>query len=102
MCRTGRQDPSRLFGDAALPPVERNAATLARYIVKEGLQRINAREIQRRKLPRLSTKEIVAEAIEHLIEADWLRSARQKPSDAGGRPRGDFLVNPAVHGDPNE
>lgn len=37
----------RVFGDAALPPVEKDAAALSRFIVKERLERINAREVQR-------------------------------------------------------
>jgi putative DNA primase/helicase len=31
----------RVFGDAALPLVERNAATLGRYIIKHGLTLVN-------------------------------------------------------------
>jgi len=37
----------RVYGDASLPMAERNAATLARYIVKAGLHTINRRELRR-------------------------------------------------------
>jgi putative DNA primase/helicase len=35
----------RVYGDAALPQVERNAAVLARYIVKQGFRTINLRHL---------------------------------------------------------
>lgn len=89
----------RVFGDAALPAVEKDAAALARHIVKEGAQRINARDIQRNStLPTLKTKEDVEAAVEALSDAGWLREAPSRRGDAPGRQRKDYLVNPAVHG----
>ena len=90
----------RVFGDAALPPVERDAAILARLIVKSGLRQINARELRRRPglPPTLKDAASLDEAIEQLIEADWLRAASVRAGDSPGRARKDFLVNPAVHG----
>lgn len=88
----------RVFGDAALPPVERNAATLARYILKQRLSQINVREISRSGgMPTLKRAPDIAEAIDHLVEADWLRPAPSRAGDSAGRAKGDFDVNPAVH-----
>ncbi len=87
----------RVFGDAALPPVERNAAALARHIVKNSARRINQRDIQRNSgIPALKTLDTLKEAIEHLVESDWLRPAGTRSGDTPGRTKGDYLVNPAV------
>lgn len=87
----------RVYGDAALPPVERNAATLARYILKHGTQRLNGGDIRRHwRLPGLKTADAVKDALELLAEADWLRAAPTRQGDSPGRQRSDFLVNPKV------
>jgi hypothetical protein len=89
----------RVFGDAALPEVERNAAALARYILKIGAERINAREIQRSSgIATLKVAGDVEMATEALVDAGWLRSMPSRDGDTPGKPRKDFLVNPAVHG----
>ena len=87
----------RVYGDAALPPVERNAATLARHIVKNKVVRLNARDIRREwRLPGLKTADAVKEALDLLVEAEWLRPAPTRDGDSHGRQRADFLVNPKV------
>ncbi|MEN2748212.1 DUF3987 domain-containing protein [Sphingomonas sp. T9W2] len=89
----------RVFGDAALAPVEKHAAALARFIVAGRLERINARDIQRNaKLPTLKTAQDVEGATEALTDAGWLREAPTRSGSAPGRQRRDYLVNPAVHG----
>ncbi|WP_294211363.1 DUF3987 domain-containing protein [uncultured Sphingomonas sp.] len=90
----------RVFGDAALPPVEKDAAALARFILKGNLERINARnDVQRNsKLPTLKTSQDVDAALEALMDAGWLREAPSRQGDAPGRQKKDYLVNPAVHG----
>lgn len=92
----------RVFGDAALPPVEKDAAALARHISKGRLERINARDVQRDStLPTLKTRQDVEAAIEALGEAGWLRDAPSRQGGTTGRQRKDHLVNPAVHGAAN-
>jgi putative DNA primase/helicase len=88
----------RVFGDAALPEVERNAATLARHILRTKPRKINARAIRREaSLPGLREAAKVNEAIAHLVEADWLTPAGQRNGDTPGRQSSDFTVNPTVH-----
>ena len=88
----------RVFGDAALPPVQRNAAMLARYIQRENKTRINARDLKRTPgLPSMKTTDVVDETIDELVEADWLRAAPSRAGAGVGRAKKDFLVNPAVH-----
>jgi hypothetical protein len=89
----------RVFGDAALPPVERNAATLGRYIRRFKLAKVNARDVHRKfRIPGMKDAAPVNEAIELLVEADWLRGAGQRQGDTPGRRSADYIVNPAVFG----
>lgn len=87
----------RVFGDAALPIAERNAAILARYIQKERLTAINRRELMRTPhkthLPTLRRADAMKEAFEVLLNAGWIAPAANV---ASGRPRSDYRVNPAV------
>jgi hypothetical protein len=87
----------RVFGDAALPVVERNAASLACYITKTGATRINARDIRRTSgIATLKQAQDVDEAIDALIEAGWLRALKHREGDTPGRTSKDYIVNPAV------
>ncbi len=88
----------RVFGDAALPVSERNAALLARFIVRTKAQRINARDVRRSSgISTLKQAQDVDAATEALVEADWLRSAPARSGSSPGRASKDFIVNPAVH-----
>jgi hypothetical protein len=87
----------RVYGDAALPEAERNAVTLARWIMqtKPKPQEVHVRTLQRHsRLPGLNTAEKIHAAAEILADANWLRRV-----DAGGtrgRPKGIYAVNPAL------
>lgn len=95
----GKPMALRVFGDAALPPVERNAATLGRYIRREKLRSINASHLRRNiRLPGLRDADAVSDAIKLLIDADWLRDSGSRQGDTHGRRSSDFDINPAVHG----
>lgn len=86
----------RVFGDAARPPAERDGAILARHILKTKAEIINLREIKRSSgMPTLKKEGAADAAIENLIDAGWLR--RLRDPNTNGRPKSDFLVNPAVH-----
>jgi len=89
----------RVFGDAALSPVERNAAALARHIIKHRLTTFNARKLRRSAgLPGLKEAEPFNDAVGLLLDADWLRDAGHRDGDTPGRRSSDFTVNPLVHG----
>ena len=84
----------RAYGDAALPKAERNAATLAKWIVESKPERINTRELQRSAgLPSLCRAEVIKEAAEVLVEADWLRYDPTRAGRKAGRQSNDYLVN---------
>lgn len=87
----------RVFGDAALPEVDRLAATLARWIMKERPKLVNARDLRRKaRLPGLRDAAKVKLALAALVEADWLRHVLDQPGEQGGRPREDYEVNPRL------
>ena len=84
----------RVYAEAAAPEPERNARMLGRWFVATGAEVINSREIARSaRIPDLRKSKAVDEAIDFLVEANWLRSSGVPNS---GRTRKDFLVNPKV------
>lgn len=90
----------RVYGDAALPLVERNAATLARHLKKTRQRSVNARALRREdRLPGLREAEAVAEAIDALVEANWLHPEPTRRGGGNGRQSSDYTVNPAIWGD---
>lgn len=93
----------RVYGDASLPIVERNAAILARYILKTGMKRLNKRELKRSphkgRLPTMRTAQPMDEAIQYLCDAGWLAESGMREGEIAGRKSGDYIVNPAVFGD---
>jgi hypothetical protein len=84
----------RVYGDASANQRDRDAATLAKWIVKEKAKEVHVRHLQRVvRLHGLGTAEAIHAAAETLIEADWLR----RPCSSGGRrPRMAYAVNPKV------
>jgi hypothetical protein len=84
----------RVYGDAGTSATDRNAATLAKWIVKEKITEVHVRHLQREvRLPGLKTAEDIHKAAHALVEADWLR---EPPTVAGKRPRMAYPVNPKV------
>lgn len=84
----------RVLGDASIPKEERNARTLARWIVAARPVKINVSAIRDdARLPGLRESDPVKAACSFLVEARWLA----EPVQTGrGRPRGDYLVNQAL------
>jgi len=86
----------RVYGDAALPEEERLPATLARWLISQRPpESINAREVQRLKLPGLREAEKVRIALGGLVDVDWLRPA---PDRAGGGPGRRRAIMPSIPG----
>jgi hypothetical protein len=86
----------RAFGDAATPKSDRDAATLARWIVKTCAREVHVRQLQREvRLPGLNTAEAIHAAAEVLFDAGWIG----KPEKGAFQHRGRiaYPVNPAVH-----
>jgi hypothetical protein len=85
----------RVYGDAATRPEDRNASTLARWIVRTKAPEVHVRQMQRVvRLPGLGDAAAIHAAAKVLVEAGWLI-----PPEAGEfqrRPRAAYAVNPVV------
>ena len=89
----------RTYGDAALPIKERNAATIARWIIKEQPSGLNIRSLYRDvRLPGLREPEPTKEAVWLLEEYGFVRSSPSRDSDQPGRNKDDYIINPKVFG----
>jgi hypothetical protein len=87
----------RVFGDAALTPAQRAARTLLREIIRTRPAEINVRTVRNSaRLPGLSTADDVKAAVAVLLEEDVLIPKPAPITERGGRPRGDYLVNPRL------
>jgi putative DNA primase/helicase len=90
----------RVYGDAALPVVERNASMLAKYVRKAKLRTVNKRELKRSphksSLPALRDPQAMDAAVDLLVDAGWLLPNPSRDGSNPGRERQDYLVNPAV------
>jgi hypothetical protein len=86
----------RVYGDAVASHTDRNAATLARWIVKERPAEVHVRHLLREvRLPGLVRAQLVHDAAQVLIEAELLREPDAVP---GKRPRMAYPVNPTLLG----
>jgi putative DNA primase/helicase len=93
----------RVYGDAALPTSERNAAILARYIVRNQFQTFNKRDLKRSphksQLPMVRDAKAMDAALEVLTDGGIIAHVGKRDGDGPGRSSGDYKVNPAVLGD---
>jgi len=63
----------RVFGDAATRKQDRDAATLARWVVRERAEDVHVRHLQREvRLPGLTDADAIKAAADALVDADWL------------------------------
>jgi hypothetical protein len=86
----------RVYGDAAATREDRNAATLARWIMRERPIEVHVRHIQREvRLPGLRRADDIHAAAAVLVEADWL-SDPVRGSEFGQRGRSAYPVNPRL------
>jgi hypothetical protein len=85
----------RVYGDAATPLDERNAATLARWILKTKASEVHVRAMQRtHRLPGLREAGAIHAACELLVEAGWLTLPR--PGGQEGRAKAAYRVRSEV------
>jgi hypothetical protein len=86
---------ARVLGDATVPQEERNARTLAGWLMEHRPERINVSMIRdEARLHGLRETDAVKKACKFLEDARWLRVAPLAGNR--GRPRGDYLVNPKL------
>jgi hypothetical protein len=84
----------RVYGDAAASQKDRDAATLAKWIVREKVTELQVRHLQRNvRLHGLGTAEAIHAAAQALVEAEWLRVSQ---TGSSRRARLTYPVNPKV------
>lgn len=89
---------ARVLGDASVPEDERNARTLAAWVMETRPGRVNVSAIRdTARLSGLRESDAVKAACRYLAEARWLAEPPRQ-QHAPGRPRGDWLVNPRLFG----
>ena len=85
----------RVLADASIPQAERDARTLALHIVETHAAHVNVSVLRdKARLPGLRETETVKAACQFLAEAGWLLPPVTNVT--GGRPRGDWTVNPVL------
>jgi hypothetical protein len=84
---------SRAYAEAATPPAERAAMSLAHLILEERLTDLNPRVISRRNRSGLKDAREVKAAIAILVDAHWLT---EHSIETAGAPKTVWVVNPQV------
>jgi hypothetical protein len=89
----------RVFGGAARDKKDLAAAMLLKKIRHVGERVVNAKTVYRTwRLPGLTTAPTVKAALDRLSEAGWARSDPGEPDAKGGRPAGNWSINPLLWG----
>lgn len=90
----------RVFGDAALPQVERDAALLGRYILKHELRTLNLRTLKqyphKTELAAIRKADKMRAAADFLVDAGWLKPCPKRDGKTVGRASLDFIANPLL------
>jgi hypothetical protein len=86
----------RVYGDAATSRADRNAATLARWIMRNRPTEVHVRQVQRVvRLPGLRSADDIHAAAAVLVEADWL-APPARGTEFGQRGRSAYPINPRL------
>jgi hypothetical protein len=86
----------RVYGDAGATDVERNAATLAQWILKDHSNDVHVRTLLREvRLPGLRSAEQIKAAAKVLVDADWLRAP---VIGFGAQSKVVYAINPRLRG----
>ena len=88
----------RMYHAAALPELGAAEALLHRLIRGDLGAEFTARDIQRRGWSRLTDRAVIGNALELLVDHDYLTAHEIGPGDTGGRPSVVFRVNPRAAG----
>ncbi len=87
----------RAFGDAAFAQDQKDASTLAKWILKQRERRFNASELRRMENSPLRDTKRIKSALQILMEAAWISEVGgRESSKKGGRQRKDYEVNPLI------
>jgi hypothetical protein len=89
----------RTYGDAAATKAERDARTLANWIIRNRPEAVHVRHLQRQiRLPEMRTAPEIHAAATLLVEADWLAPPPKGTEYGPGRVSVSYAVNPRLFG----
>lgn len=90
----------RVFGDAGVSQADRDAHSLAKWIINQQTipDVVNARELRRAGALPTQDPERYDYALQELSEVGWVRRSPHRPSNQGGRRKKDWCLNPALRG----
>lgn len=90
----------RTYGDAALPESDHRTMRLARWLKKARPQRFNASGdvLRQRATFGFKSKDELAESLEALVEANWIKPDGKRVGATPGRHSSDYAVNSAICG----
>lgn len=83
----------RVFGDAMLPPAERDAGALARWIVEHRPGKLTVREVYRARIGGIATPDRARQALGVLVDAGWISEAPTRAGNTLGRMKDAYDVN---------
>ncbi len=87
----------RVFNDAVIPVEDRNAALVAKHILKNRISRFNARQARKDwRLPGLREAKDMDAALGVLVESGWVRNVGTRDGGTKGQRKKDYVINPAV------
>lgn len=88
----------RVYGEAALPEVERDAAALARWIMAQGVlpETVNARGLRHARAISTTEARRYDAALAELEEVGWVRPAPSRAGDQPGRKAKTWMVSPKL------
>jgi hypothetical protein len=94
----------RVFAEASFPKVQRDAAVVGRWLLKTKPKMVNARDLRRQPgFPGPKDAKELETVLEFLVDARWLSPpATTNTPGQPGRPRKDYLVNPAIYEESRE
>jgi len=93
----------RVYGDSVVLRQDRDAATLARWIIRDKPAEVYVRDVLRKvRLPGLNTAALIDKAAAVLIEGGWLREPPPKKGFGQGRGRNAYPINPKLHAQTSE
>jgi hypothetical protein len=93
----------RVYGDSVVGRQDRNAATLAGWIMRDKPAEVHVRHVLRKvRLPGLNTAALIQKAAGVLVESGWLREPPPKKGFVPGGSRNAYPINPKIYKQPSE
>jgi len=87
----------RCFGEAGLTLEQKDLITVAKWILREKPNKINASEFKRMAGSPLRSTKRLTEVLKNLVEMYWLEKTGTREGSSYGRKKDDYTVNPKLY-----